>query len=396
MGSHFQTVHKQELAEHSLSSLLSWAAVQKMGVDSCPLCSSCGPEDSPELVDHVLRHAFEFALRALPWPRPIVHDLNVPPGNFNLPEDLERARDLERWITDAVHEGVGTPELALCDYDGADHSVPEPTNVSEYSDYFVAHSYFDDRSEDKSSRPQGDRSIASQQWTEQSEQSISSNDSTVRAVEQSMLFSHSTMQGEHGVADDDVPLSTASDEDPVPSFVLVPLNSAARKAVEEGRNHHLRLDYDERPRLLIDFSNPERQFYTLGCDDDTDIYLPNARSSKRSAWISGVHASFRLVEDTGAVLLYDHSDNHSVEPLHPAGHNPPLKFHKNSNPRSVLVARAINSHIAFGEYQWYEFKIQWQSDGLYRFPKTEPYVLGPRSSRSKRRVEFSFSRSLFF
>jgi hypothetical protein len=161
MGSYFQTDHKRELLDNSLSTLLSWSAVQTMGIKFCPLCSSHGPKDSPELVDHVLRHAYEFALRALPWPQPVVHDLNVPAGSFQLPEDSENAGYLQGWVNKAVHESQRSPRLEFCDYDRADHSAPAPNNLSEYSDYFIKNSYFDDRPEDKSFRPQGDQSIAS-------------------------------------------------------------------------------------------------------------------------------------------------------------------------------------------------------------------------------------------
>ena len=161
MGSHLQTDHERELLDNSLSTLLSWSAVQTVGIKSCPLCSSHGPEDSPELVDHVLRHAYEFALRALPWPQPVAHDLNVPAGSFHLPEDSENAGYLQGWVNKAVHQSQRSPGLKLCAYDTADHSVPAPSHLSEYSDYFITNSYFDDRPEDKSFRPQGDQSIAS-------------------------------------------------------------------------------------------------------------------------------------------------------------------------------------------------------------------------------------------
>ena len=169
-----------ELRHNSLPTLLSWAAVQTMGIKSCPLCSSHGPEDSPELVDHVLRHAYEFALRALPWPQPVVHELNVPPGCFTLPEDPERAEDIQQWINMAHHKSVESPGVELCDYDKENHAVHVTTNLSEYSDYFLTNKYFDDRSEDRSSRPQGDQNSASD-WSTVSAQSDNMSD-TVYSV----------------------------------------------------------------------------------------------------------------------------------------------------------------------------------------------------------------------
>lgn len=347
MERHFLAAHQDELLETPLSSLLSWSAVQRMGIESCPLCSSCGPEDSPELVDHVLRHAYEFALRALPWPQPIVHNLNVPPGSFNPPEDMEHARGLEQWIDEAAHESAGTPELTLCDYDRADHSAQVLTSASEYSDYFATYSYFDDMSEDKSSRPQGVQSVAS---------------------------IHSTV-------------SHASAVPSPPAFALLPLNSAARDAVERNKNRNLWFPVDGDMCLRIDFSTPEKQIWTLG-SVDTDIYLPGVPPFKGPAGSSCHHASFQVVEDTGAALLCDHSDNGTVELL-PCPPGVTVDFLTNdTSPKSVLVARGINSRIAFGKNQWYQFEIRWQSDGLYRFPKTGPYTLGPIASRSKRQVRF--------
>jgi hypothetical protein len=39
-----------------------------MGIKACPLCDSEGPEDSPELIQHILQHVHDFSLRSLPWP----------------------------------------------------------------------------------------------------------------------------------------------------------------------------------------------------------------------------------------------------------------------------------------------------------------------------------------
>jgi hypothetical protein len=165
-----------------------------------------------------------------------------------------------------------------------------------------------------------------------------------------------------------------------PAFLLAPLNPAARKAVDHARNDGLRYQIDGTIGLWVDFSNPEKELYTLG-RAETDIHLP---SSKGSPHISGLHASFQVVNDTGAVLLWDHSDNESVEPIS-ANQSFTVKFRSNS--KSVLVARGINSRIAFGKDRWFQFEIQWQSDGLYNFPnKDEPYTMGPSSSRSKKYV----------
>ncbi|KAL6823377.1 hypothetical protein V8C40DRAFT_266904 [Trichoderma camerunense] len=197
MGGHLQDKHQEEFLENSFSTLLSWSAVQKMGIKSCPLCLSCGVEDSPELVNHILQHTYEFALRSLPWPQPIIHNLNVSPGGFDLSVSSSHAEELQRgdtedvqiynaedvqpltagnlrtlkgegirhwtaiqlWINKEVHERKEPPELQLTNYDRADHSAPDNPELFEYSNYFLTNQYFGNESdEDKSSKPQRDRS----------------------------------------------------------------------------------------------------------------------------------------------------------------------------------------------------------------------------------------------
>ncbi|PNP46430.1 hypothetical protein THARTR1_10752 [Trichoderma harzianum] len=199
MGGHLQDTHEEEFLENSFSTLLSWSAVQKMGIKSCPLCSSCGVEDSPELVNHVPQHTYEFALRSLPWPQPIIHNLNVLPGGFDLSVNSSHAKELQLedkdviqiynaedgqrlsegnlqrlkvggirhwtaegiqlWINKELHERKEPPELQLTDYDRADHSAPDNPEPFEYSNYFLTNQYFSDGSDgDVSSKPQRDRS----------------------------------------------------------------------------------------------------------------------------------------------------------------------------------------------------------------------------------------------
>ncbi|KAL7904387.1 hypothetical protein GGI35DRAFT_200886 [Trichoderma velutinum] len=158
---HTLTQHKQELSKYELSFLLSSAEVRYMGIESCPLCSSHGPRDSTELVDHVVRHAYEFALRALPWPQPVKEDLNKPIGTFSLPEDTSNAEGLGRWL-DSLDESA--EEVSVSSFDKLDHTLPEKDNKTIEEDYFANNDYFEDReSADSSKRltAQGRSSIIS-------------------------------------------------------------------------------------------------------------------------------------------------------------------------------------------------------------------------------------------
>ncbi|KAK4104339.1 hypothetical protein N658DRAFT_565173 [Parathielavia hyrcaniae] len=152
MADHLQADHKDELSTKSLSTLLSWSAVQKMGITTCPFCPDHGPEDAPDLVDHVLQEAYEFALRALPWPKPIDHEVNEPHGTFKLPDTGDDEDPISRWLRGSVSEDETAVDLKLCRYDTADHS--EPVNPDEYADYFDNGGYFDDKSRDNSSAAQ--------------------------------------------------------------------------------------------------------------------------------------------------------------------------------------------------------------------------------------------------
>jgi len=187
-----------------------------------------------------------------------------------------------------------------------------------------------------------------------------------------------TLHGSFSDDSDSLPLSPAST--PVtPVFALVPLNPAAQNAVNNVRNVHFHCFISGTSGLWLDFSNLDKQVCTLG-SDGADIYLPSTRSRNESAHICAIHASFQVVEETGAVLLYDHSEEGTVEPLL---HRHCYTVNFRSNAKSVLVARGVNEHIAFGRVEWYQFEIHWVSDGLYRFPKEEPYSLGPRNAISK-------------
>ncbi len=149
MAAHLQTAHKDKLSGKPLSTLLSWSAVQTMGIKTCPFCSDHGPEDTPDLVDHVLQEAYEFALRALPWPKPIDHDLNELPGGFTLPDEGDDENSVSRWIKEPAPQDQNVVDQELCPYDTADHS--EPLNLVEYTNYFDEGGYFDDKHEVKSS-----------------------------------------------------------------------------------------------------------------------------------------------------------------------------------------------------------------------------------------------------
>lgn len=168
-------------------------------------------------------------------------------------------------------------------------------------------------------------------------------------------------------------------------FWLLPFNKAAAALVSCHPHNLERYSYDQDTRgIWIDFSNPEKQKYTVGCSDSVDIYLPQVWNSTGSSGISERHASFRAVTDTGPILLCDESEYLSTEPFSHGSHSYTVGFRREGE-RSVLVAQGINSLVAFGHGRFYQFELRWENDGLDEFRMAPPvlYALGPSRIKTK-------------
>ncbi|KAJ1322984.1 ankyrin repeat domain-containing protein 50 [Microdochium nivale] len=155
MESHVAVKHQDDLVDCTVSDIISWSAVQSVGVQACPLCSSYGPKDSPELVDHVLQHAYDFALRSFPWSDIAPETLGKPLGTYNLPADEEDAERLTTWIQSTNHGD--RMDLHLCSYDDTKSLLLPETNLHQEGDYFAVNDYFQDQSRDGSLRAQSDK-----------------------------------------------------------------------------------------------------------------------------------------------------------------------------------------------------------------------------------------------
>ncbi|KKO98054.1 hypothetical protein THAR02_09840 [Trichoderma harzianum] len=190
---HTLTQHKQELSKYELSFLLSSAEVRYMGLEACPLCSSHGPRDSTELVDHVVHHAYEFALRALPWPRSVKENLNKPIGTFSLPEDASNSEQLEKWL-DNLEESA--KELSISSFDKMDHSLPEEDGNTLEEDYFANNGYFEDREMADFSKRQTAQGRSSQVWSESSGPDLADQDRVNDSTQAEMDFSAAVSRGD--------------------------------------------------------------------------------------------------------------------------------------------------------------------------------------------------------
>ena len=110
MASHIRKYFKEELQNTSLMELLSLSTMDHLGLICCALGSESGPEDSPDLVEHVQQHNFEFGLRSPPWPQPPGNYLKTRTGGFSIAEDSEKATHVLIW-TDKLEEDETEHEL---------------------------------------------------------------------------------------------------------------------------------------------------------------------------------------------------------------------------------------------------------------------------------------------
>lgn len=166
---HIQSLHKEEMDDFGLSSVVSWCAVRTYGITSCPLCTDQGPEDAPELVDHVLSHAYDFALRSLPWTQTPSEDLRRPVGSYNVPEGQEEADRLMKWVQNLsnIVKDDDMMKHHLYIHRSRDDSSSTKDLCIEEEEYFAQHDYFEQRSMDDCSRGKAARSgsISLSRWT---------------------------------------------------------------------------------------------------------------------------------------------------------------------------------------------------------------------------------------
>ncbi|KAM5442400.1 hypothetical protein MferCBS31731_002278 [Microsporum ferrugineum] len=137
---HMQNQHADVLPMDGVETLLHWSAMTSYGLTCCPLCDSSGSLDAPELIDHILQHTHDFALRALPWPKHRVHARNLP-GTYDL--EIPNADIVKSWLDDVSEHttGLNTVQLDLRSWDRA--STQEPNECGGF-DYFHENDYFAD------------------------------------------------------------------------------------------------------------------------------------------------------------------------------------------------------------------------------------------------------------
>jgi hypothetical protein len=137
----------------TMPTLLAWAETQRLGISNCPLCASFAPEDSPELINHILKHVYEFSMRALPWPAPVVHGLSRPVGTFSLPEDEDKSQRLQNWAI-----GTDPGRSSILQISSSDRIVSREVDEiqadPDFSGYVPIDEFFDETSSNNSSKLQ--------------------------------------------------------------------------------------------------------------------------------------------------------------------------------------------------------------------------------------------------
>ncbi|KAI0534377.1 hypothetical protein GGR58DRAFT_505341 [Xylaria digitata] len=110
-----------------LEDLLSDAEVKVMGITECPLCDSEGPQDSPDLIEHVLQHIHDFSLRSLPWPADSTFGPSKPVATFdkdyaaNIHKDdegNEYSFPIAEWAESVAPKKWDSGEISVLDAEG--------------------------------------------------------------------------------------------------------------------------------------------------------------------------------------------------------------------------------------------------------------------------------------
>ncbi|KAH8812802.1 hypothetical protein F5884DRAFT_671604 [Xylogone sp. PMI_703] len=89
---HLMSEHLDIISD-DIGDLLSAAEINVMGITKCYLCDSEGPQDSPDLVEHVLQHVHDFSLRSLPWPTDPTISLSKSIGTFDVSRAVNIIKD---------------------------------------------------------------------------------------------------------------------------------------------------------------------------------------------------------------------------------------------------------------------------------------------------------------
>ena len=64
---HLDEEHENQVSDETFERIMAKSTFRTFGITNCPLCDDHGPTDSPELIEHVLGHIYDFSMYSLPW-----------------------------------------------------------------------------------------------------------------------------------------------------------------------------------------------------------------------------------------------------------------------------------------------------------------------------------------
>ncbi|KAL3481490.1 hypothetical protein BJX99DRAFT_148515 [Aspergillus californicus] len=130
---HVQVEHGEAVSENLMMAVMSHSGVLTIGVTSCPLCDSIGPESDPAFIRHVLSCMHDFSLRSLPWTGlPLCGPRHF--GTYNL--ESVKYDSLSQWL-----ENLGPDEMGRLQISQWDNG--QTLQEERVDEYFDTNDYFD-------------------------------------------------------------------------------------------------------------------------------------------------------------------------------------------------------------------------------------------------------------
>ncbi|RTE72433.1 hypothetical protein BHE90_013166 [Fusarium euwallaceae] len=173
MMEHFMALHPDAAERDDISTLISLSTQRKIGIEACPLCDVEGIVDSPELIEHVLEHVHDFALRSLPWPRSNHINIGGEVGTFDLQHS--KCPSVIQWLS-GLSELDGHKRLQLSQFDDDRVTTVESQVPPLQDDNLPLDIYFADEHGDESAAAETDISRLTQETLSSSEMTNNTDD----------------------------------------------------------------------------------------------------------------------------------------------------------------------------------------------------------------------------
>ncbi|KAL7933159.1 hypothetical protein V8C35DRAFT_305086 [Trichoderma chlorosporum] len=174
---HLDEKHESQVSDETFGHIMAKSTFRTFGITNCPLCNDHGPTDSPELIEHVLGHIYDFSMYALPWRTTPRTGLKKPIRTFNDvtpvldPNDDEDATEMRMFSHTRILEWVENPhpeeqnltpeqkatirDLDWDDYQAMDNEDREDPIVADYFDRAEIDYFEDDASSRRASSQAG-------------------------------------------------------------------------------------------------------------------------------------------------------------------------------------------------------------------------------------------------